>query len=187
VTEPAPSPEPTEPEPTPAEPGEPDGGDNGDQAGEQTLEQAAQQAGSEELLKKADQANRSYHKRLNTILGDDPNRHECPTCQGLGVTWGEPEPVLELVEAEDARPCEKCNAVGVVLTGSKNPQQATKQCSSCGGRGWQNVVLQSAPVVPIMPAQPAGASPVGGQWVPGRGFIPYGQAEPTIPDPQALS
>jgi len=184
MTEPAP---PTEPgQPTPTEP-EPDQPDNGDQPAEpegQTPAQAAAALGSDELLKKADSANRAYHKKLAGILGDDPNRHECPTCQGLGVTWGEAEPALELLDAEDARPCEKCNAIGFVKTGSKNPQQATKPCNACGGRGWQNVVLAPAPVVPIITPQPAGEQPLAGQWVPGRGFVPYGQVDPIVPDPQ---
>jgi hypothetical protein len=71
-----------------------------------------------------------------------------------------------------------CNAFGVTITGSKNPEQATKPCDECGGRGWRNVVAPLEPVATMpAPALPTD-TPIGGQYVPGKGFIPYGATEP---------
>ena len=167
-----------EPEPEPDTPAEPEP----DTPGDQSLAQAAAAEGSEEQLKRAETANRNYHKRIREILGDDPNRHECPACEGLGVVWGEQQEEYDFATAKDAEPCTDCNALGMVLTGSRNPDQRLKPCTPCGGRGWLVKPVPVAPVVALPVTPEAAATPVGGQWVPGVGFIPYGQTAPTIPD-----
>jgi hypothetical protein len=135
---------------------------------------------SEAVLKKADAENRRYHKKLDTILGPNSGHHECPACQGLGITWAQDAEAPDLRQADDAEPCPACNAFGVTITGSKNPEQATKPCNECGGRGWRNVVKPLEPVAPITPPAPPSDQPIGGQYVPGRGFIPYGATEPLV-------
>jgi hypothetical protein len=133
---------------------------------------------SEAVLKKADAENRRYHRALDKILGPDSGHRECPACQGLGITWAQEEEAPPLLKAKDAEPCASCNAYGQTLTGSRDPAQATKPCADCGGRGWRNVVKPPELVTPLPPAPVAAETPIGGQYVPGRGFIPYGATEP---------
>jgi hypothetical protein len=133
---------------------------------------------SEAVLKKADAENRRYHKKLDAILGADSGHRECPACQGLGITWNAHEAAPDLKQAEDAEPCPTCNAYGVTITGSREPQQATKPCADCGGRGWRNVVKPLEPVAQMGVTPPLPEQPIGGQYVPGKGFIPYGATEP---------
>jgi hypothetical protein len=133
---------------------------------------------SEAVLKKADAENRRYHKKLDTILGPESGHRECPACQGLGITWAQAEDEPPLMKAEDAEPCPTCNAYGVTITGSREPQQATKPCADCGGRGWRNVVKPVPVPTPIVTPQAPANDPIGGVFVPGRGFIPYGATEP---------
>jgi hypothetical protein len=133
---------------------------------------------SEATLKKADAENIRYHKKLDTILGPKSGHRECPACQGLGITWEPREAAPPLMKAEDAEPCPTCNAYGVTITGSREPQQATKPCADCGGRGWRNVVKPVPVPTPIVQPQAQTTDPIGGVFVPGRGFIPYGATEP---------
>src|SRR4051794_8625998 len=79
---------------------------------------------SEAVLKKADSENRRYHRALDKILGADSGHRECPACQGLGITWAQDAEAPELKQADDAEPCPDCNAYGLTITGSKNPDQA---------------------------------------------------------------
>jgi len=129
-------------------------------------------------MKKADSENRRYHKALDRILGPDATRHECVACQGLGVQWGEVAPELEVKQAEDAEPCPDCNALGITKTGSLQPGQETKPCGKCGGRGWRDVVQTYAPPVVLPTAATSAPQTMQGQYIPGRGFVPYGSDEP---------
>jgi rubrerythrin len=133
---------------------------------------------SEATIKRAEKENRRYHKAIDKIFGENSGHRDCPACDGLGITWAQDAEAPELRQADDAEPCPACNAFGVTITGSKNPEQATKPCNECGGRGWRNVVKPLEPVAPITPPAPAADQPIGGQYVPGRGFIPYGATEP---------
>jgi len=56
---------------------------------------------------------------------------------------------MELREAEDAEGCDKCNALGEVLTGSRKPGQETKPCTACTGTGWRTKALPLAQVSQI--------------------------------------
>jgi hypothetical protein len=149
---------------------------------EQSPEEAAATDGSAELMAKADRENARYHRAIEKLFGPDENRHECPTCSGLGIVWGDvgeaAGPPLELLQGEDARPCEKCNAYGVVVTGSKHPGQETKPCTRCGGRGWYEQPVAVAPLATLPTPTGGNPEPLAGNWVPGRGFIPYGSSEP---------
>jgi hypothetical protein len=133
---------------------------------------------TEETLGKLSKANVTYLKAVERILGPDETRHECPTCEGKGIVWGEVEAAIELRTATDSEPCEACAALGVVLTGSRNPEQRTKPCGACGGRGWNTPTPAPVEAPPFIPAGPQVAQPVAGQWVEGRGFIPFGATEP---------
>jgi transcription elongation factor Elf1 len=161
-------------EPITLDDGEGDGGEPDDP------EAAKADAGpsSAAVLEKADKENRRYMRALEKILGEDETRHECPTCNGLGVTWGEPEALLEVAAADDAEPCPACNALGVVKTGSKQPGQETKPCGKCGGRGWREKIAPLAAVPAYAPTETLAPQVLQGQYVPGVGFIPYGQEEP---------
>lgn len=173
VTEPTPDEE-TNPDAEPVEPIEPDEPDEP----ETPLDAPPAGPSSEALMQAADKENRRYHAKLDKILGPDENRHECEACNGLGVKWGDDAPAPELVVAEDAEPCPKCNAFGLTLTGSKQPGQETKPCAGCGGRGWREKIVPLPPPVALPPYQQPVDTPVAGQYVPGKGFIPYGSTEP---------
>ncbi len=133
---------------------------------------------TEAIMEKADKENRRYMKALTKILGPDDSRRECVHCNGLGVQWGDDAPSLEVATAEDAEACPHCNALGVVKTGSLQPGQETKPCAKCGGRGWREVVAPLAAVTPYVAAQPEAPQVLQGQYIPGKGFVPYGQTEP---------
>jgi hypothetical protein len=133
---------------------------------------------SEATIKRAEKENRRYHRAIDKIFGEDSGHRECPSCQGLGITWNAHEAAPDLKQAEDAEPCPTCNAYGVTITGSREPQQATKPCADCGGRGWRNVVKPLEPVAQMGVTPPPTDTPIGGQYVHGKGFIPYGATEP---------
>ena len=133
---------------------------------------------TEATMAKADKENRRYMKALDRILGPDEARHECAACNGLGVSWEAPADTIPLVQGEDAEPCPDCLAYGEVLTGSKNPAQMVKPCAKCGGRGWREHIVPVAFVPSVVPADNPAAQTLQGQYVPGRGFIPYGSDEP---------
>jgi hypothetical protein len=154
--------------------------DEEEEAAEHEQEEAPAPAppDSEATIKRAEKENRRYHRAIDKIFGENSGHRDCPACDGLGITWAQDVEAPELRQAEDAEPCPACNAFGVTITGSKNPEQATKPCNECGGRGWRNVVKPLEPVATMpAPALPAD-TPIGGQYVPGKGFIPYGATEP---------
>lgn len=159
-----------EPEPEPIE-----GGDDEAEGEPEAVKPAG--PSSEAVMQAADKENRRYHAKLDKILGEDDTRHECTKCNGLGVTWGKDEPPMELVTAEDAEPCPKCNAFGLTLTGSKQPGQETKPCGGCGGRGWREKIVPLAPIAALPNTTPGQGQVLQGQYVPGKGFVPYGADE----------
>lgn len=133
------------------------------------------------LIEKGERANRNYLKRLREIFGPDTPLYDCAHCGGLGITF-EPEQESgvpsDVVHPDNLETCPTCNGYGEVITGSKNPQHVTTICTDCAARGYIVKATAPAVVTPLPPAAPAADTPVGGQWVPGRGFIPYGQTEP---------
>ena len=56
------------------------------------------------------------------------------------IAMGEPTDT-DYEIAEDAEPCDKCRALGQVVTGSKVPGQFTKLCAKCNGSGWVPKVM----------------------------------------------
>jgi hypothetical protein len=136
---------------------------------------------SQGQIEKAERANRNYQKRLRDIFGPETPLYDCTACDGLGVTFAPSDAggvPADIKMAENLAACEHCNAYGFNETPSKNPDHATAVCTRCSGIGYI-VQTTPAPVYEIpQPAAPAADTPVGGQWVPGRGFIPYGQTEP---------
>jgi hypothetical protein len=176
AVEEAPPPEPTEPtEPEPPQTDEPSEDD------EPSASAAAERDGSHALIEKAERANRNYTKRLREIFGADTTLYDCVHCNGLGITF-EPEQTdgvpSDVKMAENLEVCEHCNGYGLNLTPSKNEDHMTAVCTKCSGIGYL-VKTTPAPVYEVpTPAAPAADTPIGGQWVPGRGFIPYGQTEP---------
>lgn len=63
----------------------------------------------------------------------------CPACHGAGCV---PDDVKEDPTVER---CTDCNGLGVVLTGSLNPEHAAKQCLSCTGTGYRTRQGSPAP------------------------------------------
>ena len=125
----------------------------------------------EELQGKLEREGERHAKRVAEIMGDDfallvPN----PTDWTPGFLFNVPEMLpfpeqvaafdaiigrgasAELAEAEDAEGCDKCNALGEVLTGSRKQGQETKPCSACNGTGWKTKLYPVAP-----PAQLSGS------------------------------
>jgi len=123
-----------------------------------------------------------HARRVEEIMGDDfgflvpnptdwtpgfifniPEMHPQPEqVAELHALLGQSAP-LELREAEDAEGCDKCNALGEVLTGSRKPGQETKPCSACSGTGWRTKLREVASVAsltnPVMPNGGAIPSP----------------------------
>jgi hypothetical protein len=119
----------------------------------------------EALTTKLNREAEAHAKRVEKIMGDDfallvPN----PTDWTPGFIFNVPEmhptpeqvaalhellgegPQVELLPAEDAEGCDKCNALGEVLTGSRKPGQQTKPCSGCNGVGWKTRLQMPVPV-----------------------------------------
>lgn len=119
---------------------------------EQTIEQAATEESSEEMIKKAERARGDFTRRIQKIMGENAPTHDCPTCQGLGLVWDLPADPVELVEAADAVACEDCNGLGVQRLPSRVPGNDTRTCLTCGGRGWHEVVAAPTNVTPLAPS-----------------------------------
>lgn len=159
------------------------GGDQPDDTGGESEAAAAPAAARsqkeiEELTGKLEREADRHAKRVAEIMGDDfallvpnptdwtpgfifdvPQMHPLPEqVAELLAMLGRAEEV-ELREAEDAQACDKCNARGQTLTGSKVEGQRTKPCAKCNGTGW-TVRLAAAPPLPA-PAQPTGTFPGG--------------------------
>jgi hypothetical protein len=117
-------------------------------------------------------------RKLDSILGEDENRHECTACNGLGVTWGDPTPPSELQHPADYQECERCAGYGFVESGSKHPDYAAVVCTACSGKGYQIQPLEPPRVSYLPQPEPQAAQVLQGQYIPGRGFIPYGSDEP---------
>lgn len=121
-----------------------------------------------------------HAKRVEEIMGDDfallvpnptdwtpgfifnvPPMHPSPEqVAELHAILGQSAP-LELKEADDAEGCDKCNALGEVLTGSRKPGQETKPCSACTGTGWKTRLRVVEPVAQIAYATGQGnANPI---------------------------
>lgn len=169
----------TEPNPDAEPEVEPEHIDGGDEAQEQEQE-AVKPAGpsSEAVMQAADKENRRYMKKLETILGPDEARHECVYCNGLGVAWGEQGATPDYVHPDNLVMCETCNGWGQVLTGAKNEMHYLAMCIKCAGNGYETVPAQPSNVATITPYTPPTDQPIAGQFVPGKGFIPYGSTEP---------
>jgi hypothetical protein len=119
----------------------------------------------EELTGKLEREAERHAKRVAEIMGDDfqllvPN----PTDWTPGFIFNVPQMLPlpeqvaaldailgrdeegELLDAEDAQACDKCNARGRTRTGSKVDGQRTKPCAKCNGTGW---VVRLAAVAPL--------------------------------------
>lgn len=110
----------------------------------------------DQLTKRLENEAERHAKAVERIMGDDfallvpspvdwtpgflfnvPAMHPTPEqVAELHALLGNAAP-LELREAEDAEGCDKCNALGEVLTGSRKPGQETKPCTACTGTGWK--------------------------------------------------
>lgn len=163
----------------PAGPGEEDGGEESD---EEPAALAAPAPKSEKEIEKAlsrlDSERFRHAKRVGEIIGDDAVLlSPCPMCGDSLAGWLFPhepqveqisgiharlgvEPEPEYAKAEDARACDKCHALGKVLTGSAVPEHRTKLCAGCQGAGW---VLVAGPAPNVVQISAAGA----GQTTPG--------------------
>lgn len=151
---------------------------------EQTPAEAAAAEGSHELADKLKAATKGYHTRIANLLGREMEDNICPTCDGFGFataeqvqasTTGLPE---DFVHPDEYVQCRSCNGYGEILSGSKNPGHAVVTCTKCSGLGYTiqaaHTNTTSATVYDFAP-QP---QTMNGTYVPGRGFIPYGETEP---------
>lgn len=155
-----------------------------EEAEEQTPAEAAEQDGSAEVAKKLKQATQGYHTRIFNILGAEMEQKICPTCDGFGFAdeqqvatsaAGLPD---DFVHPENYVTCDRCNGYGEILSGSKNPAHAVVTCTHCSGLGYriEQAQIPQAAVSYLPP--PVEAQTLNGVYVPGRGFIPYGETEP---------
>lgn len=130
--------------------------------------------GPEEIAK-AEKARDAQRRKLAGILGDGYVAHDCPMCSALGflpelppvgvvlevVPDGDtvgfnvqaPEPQPDYVQAPDKEACPWCEALGFVVTGSRNPNAAVAPCTKCSGNGWVTKAVEVAPVSPVLAPQ----------------------------------
>lgn len=121
----------------------------------------------EKIGKQLDKLREHVASRVGLILGDDATSAiMCPMCAGLAPGWlwhpeaapledgqvmairallGMPTPA-NYKQAPGIGPCPACDAMGVVLTGSKVPGYETMDCPQCTRRGWVGVSNQPQPV-----------------------------------------
>lgn len=145
------------------------GGDApGDAAPETTAPRSQKEIDT--LTKKLEAEAERHAKRVAEIMGDDfallvpspvdwtpgfifnvPEMHPDETALAtLDAILGRGASA-ELLPAEDAEACPKCNALGEVLTGSRKDGQKTKPCAACSGTGWRTKLQPVSPP----PAPPA--------------------------------
>jgi hypothetical protein len=145
---------------------------------EQTPQEAADDDGSDALIKKAEKAQANYAKRIRDIFGDNAPQYDCPACNGLGLVWNVDEPQPELVHPDNLVTCDACNGYGSVITGSKAPGRETTVCIACSGNGYRTVTPQPENVTPIVPNTTAydavKGAPVMGWQQPDGTFVPLG-------------
>lgn len=126
----------------------PDEGDTAAQAQPTTPEQF------EKMMTAAEKEATRHASAVGRIFGDEAvSLQLCPLCspavpgfitpaeshdegkaaiiQALGLG-----PEESFQHEPGAEPCSECNALGMVLTGSKVPDHAQKLCGACGGVGW---------------------------------------------------
>jgi len=130
------------------------------------------------LEKEAERHAREVSKRAGPFLAE---LKPCPLCFtpgfAIAVPAGEFDPLRRAAAlalmgdapeadyqvAEDAEACPTCDALGLVLTGSKVPDQKTKLCIMCNGRGWRSAVAPA--VLPYgTAASPTAAAAPGLAW-----------------------
>jgi hypothetical protein len=147
-----------EPDETPT-----DGGESGDAAdgaadspGDEVAPSPRSQADIEKIQQQLEKEAARHDKRVREIMGDDyallvPSPIDwtpgylfnVPGMLPFDEQVAQLDAILgrgsdvELREADDAEGCDKCNALGEVLTGSRKPGQETKPCSACTGTGWR--------------------------------------------------
>lgn len=98
-----------------------------------------------------------HEKRVHEVMGEfAAGMVTCEHCNGIGLAEpSEPEP--ELQPHEWFQPCATCDGIGVVLTGSKRPGNATVDCPACRGRGYLEALdangnpLAAAPSLAAIP------------------------------------
>lgn len=151
---------------------------------EQTPEEAAAAEGSQEIARKLERENERHVKAVSKILGQNMDEHLCPTCDGFGFADEQQKAAAEsalpadFVHPDEYQTCRDCHGYGEILSGSKNPQHAVVTCTKCSGLGYK-IEAVHPPAAPVytLPT-PQEAQPLNGVYVPGRGFIPYGETEP---------
>ena len=136
-----------------------------------------------EAVAKAERAITAQRRKLAGILGGAYVAHDCPLCSALGflpelppadVSFAvvqtpegaellvkPPEPEPEFVAAKDKTACDWCDALGFVLTGSRNPNSAVAPCTKCSGNGWviQPVAEPQTVAVPVAATTAAQSPP----------------------------
>ena len=116
----------------------------------------------ERVYQKMDAESVRHAKRVAEIMGDDFGTAEvCPLCSHFAPGFiglvPAPDAALELLRPAlglpdvsnlerdpQAHACETCDGKGQTLTGSRVPNQETRTCPTCMGRGWVGAV----PVAP---------------------------------------
>jgi hypothetical protein len=152
---------------------------------EAELEKPASTYGSVETWRQIDKQNDLYIAKIVKIVGQDAPLNGCEHCQGRGFTLGEQVAKDELQHPSEYVACERCAGYGVVESGSKHPDYAVVVCTDCSGKGYSIAATQPAPVSYLQPPTAPAAQVLQGQYVPGRGFIPYGSDEP-LPGSQGV-
>lgn len=133
-----------------------------------------------------------HANRVSEIMGDAAQALQpCPLCAPSipGFRWPEePDedtktavraalgdlPEQNYKTTDDARICERCDGLGLVLTGSHRPEHKTKPCAGCNGAGWVQVAGPT-PTPAIETHPPVAAPPVTPSTEPAPAEDPWGR------------
>lgn len=97
-----------------------------------------------------------HTKRVQSIMGAYVDGfEECGPCGGVGLVPPGPPPA-EMKPHEWFKACATCDGIGEVLTGSLRPGQEARNCPTCLGRGYLELLDQAGtPVAPDSGVQAA--------------------------------
>jgi hypothetical protein len=113
---------------------------------------------------KALESEQKRHERaLDKVFGGLDGFGTCEHCGGIGIIPHGLEPEPEPKHDPLSIACDVCDGLGVMLTGSRNPQYVTMPCTTCLGHGYrdraaveaQRQVDAQPPAAPYTPPPPA--------------------------------
>lgn len=101
-----------------------------------------------------------HARRVQSIMGQYVDGfEECAPCGGVGLVPPGPPPA-EMKPHEWFKACATCDGIGEVLTGSLRPGQEARNCPTCLGRGYLELLDQGGTPVAPDSGVPSAADPL---------------------------